>query len=373
MLTNQDYDDLTRPIIDLYNKLEIELIKEIASRFDTYDEIGGSLEWQIKKLNELGGLNQETVKKIARMSSKSETEIREMLKNAGYASIPIAAYKAIFDIGGIAIDPTSISIANVIDNVYKEVNTTFRLIQTKAQEAVRKAYMEIINKTVLEVSTGIYDYNTSIKKATEEMVRKGFNYVSYLSNDGTVRTTSIEAAVRRATLSAVNKVANESNHRFINELGAEYIETSWHEGARNKGDGFENHELWQGKVYKVHGEEPGYPNFEESTGYGDILGLGGVNCRHTHYAFFPGYSIPNKIPDDYDHDLYDQLQEQRKFERAIRYWKKRQAAASSLGDKDGLLKANEKLTEWTEKLQNLIDSNPKLKRDFTRERVYQAT
>lgn len=49
MLSNRDYDDLIRPIIDIYNDIESELLMEVAKRFATYDEVGGSLEWYTKK------------------------------------------------------------------------------------------------------------------------------------------------------------------------------------------------------------------------------------------------------------------------------------------------------------------------------------
>lgn len=41
-------------------------------------------------------------------------------------------------------------------------------------------------------------------------------------------------------------------------------------------------------------QEYDYPDFVETTGYGvDKLGLCGINCYHTFYAFIPGVSTPN--------------------------------------------------------------------------------
>lgn len=371
MLTTKDYDDLINPIIEIYNNIEIDLIKEIASMVANYDELSGSLEWYVKKLDELGGLNQKAINIIAKYSGKTEAEVKKMLSIGGYASVPLDEFKEIYDNGGMLVDPTLISIDDVIRNTWVQVQDTYKLINTKAIQGAKQAYMNVINQSYIEVSSGVYDYQTSIKRALEKMVDMGIQEATYDSG----YHLSIESAVRRDTLTAVNKVNGASNDRFISEMEAEYVEVSTHEGARNKGFGIENHEEWQGKVYKIEGSTDEYPNLEESTGYdvkshdGDILGLHGVNCRHNHWAFFPGYSVPKKYPDDYDTELYDLTQKQRYYERMIRKWKKRQAMYETLGDEKSALKAKEKTQEWQNKLQQFVEDNPKLKRDYNRERV----
>ena len=93
MLNDNELAALTQPIINIYSRIEYDLIVEIARRFDTYDEIGGSLEWQLKKLDELGTLNADAVKTIARFSEKSQSEIVEMLKKSTFANIDFDGLK----------------------------------------------------------------------------------------------------------------------------------------------------------------------------------------------------------------------------------------------------------------------------------------
>ena len=83
----RDIDSLTQPIINIYSQIELDLIKDIAKRFDVNDEIGGTMEWQLKKLDELGMLNSDTVKTIAKYSDKSEAEIYKMLEKSQFANI----------------------------------------------------------------------------------------------------------------------------------------------------------------------------------------------------------------------------------------------------------------------------------------------
>ena len=96
---------LTRPIIEIYEQIELDLLEAIAKRFDVYDKVGGSLEWQVTKLDEMGALNAEAVKIIAGYSKKSETEIRQMLKDAGFANIDKAALNKAYTNGFLFVDP----------------------------------------------------------------------------------------------------------------------------------------------------------------------------------------------------------------------------------------------------------------------------
>ena len=95
MLDDKQFEDLIRPISNIYSDIEYELLMEIASRFKNYDSLSGSLEWYTKKLDELGGLNQEAVRIIAKYSNKTEKEVKRVLEKAGYDAIPLQEYKRI--------------------------------------------------------------------------------------------------------------------------------------------------------------------------------------------------------------------------------------------------------------------------------------
>ena len=48
------------------------------------------------------------------------------------------------------------------------------------------------------------------------------------------------------------------------------------------------HAKWQGKIYSRSGNDPNYPDFKKSTGYGTGTGLCGWNCRHTFGPYIEG-------------------------------------------------------------------------------------
>ena len=374
MLSDNQLTALTQPIIAIYNQIEMALLEEVAKRFDVYDKIGGSLEWQLKKLDELGALTTESVKVIASMSKKGEKEIAKMLKDASLGNIDMDLLDAAFTNGFIFIDPKKLMLNDAlratIELSHKELGKTYKLIQTKALESARQAYMDIINRAYIETASGIYDYNTSIRGALRDMADQGIAGATYRRGNKYVKY-SIEGTVRRDTITAVNQLANKGAEKITKEIGAKYVEVSAHIGARvSDTNPIANHAGWQGKVYKLDGEDE-YPNLKKSTGYpDDIQGLGGVNCRHRMFPFFPGISVPNpnQIDEKENRKVYEATQKQRAMERNIRAIKKRLIVAKASNDTDLAKAYRKKLTQKQAELEQFCKKNG-LRRQTEREMV----
>lgn len=374
MLSDNELTALTQPIIEIYNQIEMELLEKVAKRFDVYDKIGGSLEWQLKKLDELGALTNESVKVIASMSKRGEKEIAQMLNDASLGNIDMDLLDAAFTNGFIFVDPQKLmqseALRATVELSYKELGKTYKLIQTKALESTKQAYMDIINRAYIETASGIYDYGTSIRGALRDMADQGITGATYRRGNKIVNY-SIEGTVRRDTITAVHQLANKGAEQATKEIGAEYVEVSAHIGARVAKDPIANHAGWQGKVYRLEGSEPKYPNLKEKTGYpGDIQGLGGVNCRHRMFPFFPGISKPNpyKVDPKENKKVYEATQKQRAMERGIRATKKRLTVAKASGDIEKAKEYRTKLTEQQKQIEKFCKDN-NLRRQTEREMV----
>lgn len=364
---------LTRPIIEIYEQIELDLLEAIAKRFDIYDKVGGSLEWQVTKLDEMGALNAESVKIISKYSKRSEKEIRQMLKEAGFANIDKAALNKAYTSGFLFVDPQEIManpiFASTLEDSFKELRTAFKLINTHALESVKHEYMGVLNRAYIDVSSGVYDYNTAIKRALKGMADNGIAGATY-KRAGKIVNYSIEAAVRRETMTAVHQAANRNSHDLAKELGTGYVEVSSHAGARtHPTNHIANHAYWQGKVYKIEGFDEKYGNLKTNTGYpDDILGLGGVNCRHRMFPFIPGFSTP--VMEQYDEKeaerIYRATQQQRAKERKIRALKKQLAVAQATGQPVKELKAE--LNRRYEDIIAFCEENG-LERDWNREMI----
>lgn len=368
-------ENLNDDLISVYTRIEYQLICEIAKRIQFYDKIGGSFEWQIKKLDELGKLNADCVKIISALSGKSREEVAKMLMKAGYGNIDMDELQKAFDAGQIDIEPAAMLESTAMQDVFSDaiqtMNQGMQLIQTRALESAKQEYMTVLNQAYIEVSTGTYDYNTSIRRALNNMAKKGITGATYMRS-GTVVHYSLEGTVRRDTMTAVHQLANRTSYKMCNDLGCDYVEISAHLGARvNATNPIANHAGWQGKIFKVHGSDEEYGNLKENTGYpDDILGLGGVNCRHRMYPFFKGISTPqkHKIDEVENEKVYKTTQKQRAKERAIRSTIREMGAAYYSGDREQFDKLKSKLSKQREDIALFCIEN-KIPRQAERESI----
>lgn len=375
MLKNEDYDTLTEFIVQIYRKIEMELLLDVAQRFSTYSSIDGSLEWYLKKLDDMNALSDNAIKIFAKYSGLSEEKIRNMLEKAQFGNFIKSDIDKAFEKGLSKVTYDSLVknklFKDTLESSYKALDKSFRLIQTKAIESQKQAYMDILNKAYIEVSSGTYSYSQSIKRGIENMAKKGITGISYKRKDGTIVNYSIEAAVRRDTLTATHKLANDVTFDSIEEMGTNYVDVSQHLGARvSDTNPIADHAGWQGKQYQIKGESKEYPNFAKATGYGDILGFGGVNCRHRVFAFFPGVSVPvsQQIAYEENREVYENTQHLRKLERDIRRLKKQKECMTVINENDEVAKLDKKIEAKSKEIDQFCDDH-NLKRDYSREQV----
>lgn len=375
-MNDKKINELIKPIIDIYDNLELEIVKDIANRFDNYDTLGGTLEWRLKKLDELRTFSNDMVELISEYTNKSKKEILQMLEEAQENTFNIDYLNKAYENGMIKVNPMKVlkspAFENIISNSYKELNKTFRMINTKALENVNQSYMDIINTAYVEVASGVFDYQSSIKRALNKMAEKGIKCASYERKDGTIVKYSLQGTIKRDIVTAIIQTACRSSMKMCEELDAEYVEVTSHLGART-GDGVNpitNHAHWQGKVYKLEGSDK-YDNFYTETGYGDILGLGGVNCRHNFYPYFPGIDEPSQIQYDEEENRkeYERQQKENRLNRKKQQQKRIKEVAIHNEDKEKIKETNKNIKKIDSEI-NDINTNYS---DITKELFGNAT
>ena len=381
MLTDNEVSKLIDPICTIYQQIEYDLIVDIANRLANYDNIDGVLQYRLEKLQEFQKLTPELLKIFAKYSGKSENEIKKLVNEAMGLNIDLSQLTKAYERDIIKVDPVvamqSPILREIADLSYKELTKTFSLIQTKAVESAKQAYINTLNTAYVEVASGNYSLQESLKKGLQRMARRGITGATYKRKNANGSYTyieySIEGVIRRDTVTAVHQLANKSSMELSKEIGADYVEISSHLGARtHPTNPIANHAGWQGGIYKIEGSNDKYRNLQEATGYpDDIQGLGGVNCRHRMFAFIPGISKPNPIKygdTEENERIYKATQEQRLKERQIRKLKKEIAAIKPLGDKQATQALEIKLKNKQSELQAHCDKHG-LKRDYSRELV----
>ena len=362
-MLDKQYEELLKPILDIYNEIETELLLNIAMRFDTYETLGGSLDWYLKRLQGMGAFNKENLAIIKKLSPKANKAIDKMIKGAGYQTI--------LTNGKMNLETLMASTVNrhIIQSILTDTLADVKIINTKALESANKAYMDILTKSYIETSGGVYSYEESIKRALVEMAKQGISGATYQRN-GKVVQYNLEGTVRRDVLTRAHKCSVDVQMNNVKELGGNLVYVSQHLGARtHPTDKWANHAGWQGKVYMVEGSSETYPNLIEATGYGDITGLAGVNCRHHIYPYIEGTPLPSRIDEEEDERVYALSQQQRKLERDVRQAKKELAVIKTMDDPDLTRKAKDKLEAKTDKLNAFVKAHKELKRDYARTRV----
>jgi len=365
-------EQLIKPLIGIYEDLELELIKDIAIRLNTYDGVKGSLKWYLDKLQDIGGFNTENLALLAEYSGKSQREVKRILQYAGYDTSKLDKYKPYIDDETLLNNPTSlyesVAVQNVINNAISGTNSMMNMIQTKALESAKEEYMKILTDTYIKVSSGVYSYDMAIKQGLKELAKNGFTGATYKNG----KRLSLESTVRRDILTRTHQLAGDIELEKAKELGTNLVYVTQHLGARIRTkytkEDYEVHAEWQGKVYMIDGSNDKYDNFYEKTGYGEMLGLCGVNCRHHFYATKEGWSHSELIDAKENEEAYLKQQEQRKYERRIRQFKREKEVAKQLDDKEELKSINSRYSKFNKEYNKFLEEN-NLRRDYTREYI----
>lgn len=360
MLTDNQLRNLQNELIDIYSKLEIELIISVAKRLNTYDTVDGTLEWQLRKLSEMNVLNKDLLSLISKYSNKTQKAIEDMLKQAMLANLDREYLNQAFKEGLTTIDYTSLTnspiFKRVLESSVYELSEHLSFINTKALESAKQSYIKTINRAYVEAETGVFSLNEAVARGIKEMAKKGFKGATYESG----RSIGIEAAVRRDTLSAIISNVNKNAIESAKKLNTNYVEVSKHLGARVSTNKIANHAGWQGKVYQIEGSSDKYGNLVEETGYGTIEGLGGVNCRHRVYPFFPGLSVEKttSINQEENEEVYNATQRLRALEREFRANKREWYATKETGDKATKKKCENKAKDILNKIKQIENEYP---------------
>lgn len=337
MLTPEYLDALPDALVELWRTVEDDILRDVARRIGKAGELTDTARWQLYRLEQAGLLRRDIVKLLARYAGKSEEEMRRILQQAGTQAL--ASDDAIYRAAGLA--PGSINrdkaLVNLLNAGYKQTSGLWRNLTATTAATVTGQFEAALDRAWLQVSSGAFDYKTAVKRAVDGLA-KDMKYITY----PTGHKDTLEVAVRRAVLTGVSQTSAKLQLARADEMGCEFVEVTAHAGARP------SHAEWQGKVFHRGGavtrDGVRYEDFERATGYGTGPGLGGWNCRHSFYPFWPGLSKPNYTPGalealnakdvEYNGKLYSRYeisQMQRELERKVRTAKRQYLAESEAG------------------------------------------
>ena len=205
-----------------------------------------------------------------------------------------------------------------------------------------KAYQHALDRAEMQILSGGINYNEAIKTAVKELADSGIKAVDYESG----HVDQIDVAVRRAVMTGIGQLCDKYTVQAAEYLGTSDFEISAHVGARDTGTGWQNHKVWQGKVYS-EGQGKRYPDIYSVCGLGYVDGLEGANCRHKRFPWVEGASertytdeqLKNIDPAPFSfqgkmYTAYEATQKQRQIERTVRKLTREKNAYKAAGLSD---------------------------------------
>lgn len=350
MITPEKYYTMPQPMVELAQRVEDYILSDICRRIKQDGYITATAEIQLSALIDRGWSADELMVRIQKITNLSYDVLTELYQQAAEESQRFE--KEVFD--KLGEKPPSVS-----EN--DELQAQIRAQATQTQETFKnltgsmgfsvnqngtqtflplaKTYQYILDRAQTEILSGGVSGQQAIKRAIRDLAASGIKTVSYASG----RVDQLDVAVRRATVTGMNQIAEAVNNENIDRFESPLVEVSAHGGARDTGSGYQNHKQWQGKVYYWAQKDrwnrqdlkAKYPDFESSTGYGRVDGLEGANCRHSKRVFIDGVSERlytekqlEKIDDpafEYEgkeYSTYEATQRQRLLERTQRKYKR---------------------------------------------------
>ena len=350
-------EQIPEEIRKIFKGLEDDVIEAILKRMEKIQEIIPASDYQLWRLDQIGSLRSDVKKKIQDALKLSKKEINKI-----YSETMKQNYvrdKRIYDELGTDQIPYEENepLQQLIEAVkmqtedeFKNITGTMGFITPTGPKLVEKEFTDLMDKALMEVTTGSFDYSTAIRTAVDEMVNSGVRWIDYESG----HHNRVDVATRRALMTGVRQVTGKIAEMNAESLGTDKFEVSAHATARP------DHQVWQGKVYT-------YDELVSVCGLGTGPGLCGWNCYHFYDPFYEGISV-RKYTDEQleqmnadankkasygnkEYTKYEATQEQRRLEtqmrglrEKIRYLKEHGGSKEDIQNKE--IKYNEYIARY---------------------------
>ena len=335
-------NELPRELIEVYNDLQSDVLRIIVKELKAEtppDKVFAKIQNKVSSYDNktqevLSVMFADSKKKAVKDGEKDfDEEDKEPVTNKEANSI---------------IEPLVISSMLILSQLNKK-------IVNNALNEYTKDYLYIKQPILRADDTRL---NTVFKK----LANKGITiYESF--GGGKSKNYSIENVLRRDVMYKVNQANSKVNMENFQKSSAKFIQVSSHPTARtwNKymKHPYEDHSSWQGKVYYSRDGEAiaGYEEFESTCGYGELLGIGGINCYHQFEMNYTGDNVATEYSKKEVERNYQLSQQQRAYERAIRQLKQAKSVYEEAGNEALANSIGKNITMATRQLKDFCEKN----------------
>lgn len=283
-MTPEQKGSLPLQVEKLFYDLQDRIFSDVVRRIKKTGEITSTADYQIHKLQILGDSTEfieEELKRTLQLSDPEIWTLYDKVSNWEYVRykdayeqingryIPLEENEQIQQWAQAIISQTENGIKNITQSLGVSVNIGGKQVFTPLADY----YQKYLDRACMDVVTGSFSYDTVLRRVVKEMTSSGIRTVDYASD----YSNRAPVAARKAIMTGVSQLSAQINRQIAKDLGTDTYEVTWHANHRPT-------HWWGGNVYS-------YQELESICHLGDVGGLCGANCRHSYYAFIPGYSV----------------------------------------------------------------------------------
>lgn len=310
-------NEMPRELIEVYNDLQVDLMRIIARNLKNNVTPNATTREIQTKIDEYLPMQTKVAAVIFKDSERKSVKSNEKIFNAEASETAEALTEAQADLTTAPLYEGAVEMIKDLNGKIS-INSSLKYATAYAQANYK---------------TGV----GNLKHIYRGLIKDGLTiYESF--GGGATRNYSIENMVRRNIISLVNRSNAEIDKNNFKRSSAVFVEVSSHPTARTATKymkfPYEDHSSWQGKVYysRDKGAVDGYEEFESTCGYGEMLGICGINCYHQFQMNYTGDSSATQYDKDEVERQYELSQKQRAMERAIRQLKQSKAVWEEAGE-----------------------------------------
>lgn len=218
MFTPDDMENFSNnQIVEMYQKLNIDLSKEIIRKIESLGDVSSYTKSQIRTLQLQGGKDifYKTLEKTSKLTAKQKREIIKLFNEIGEQAMK--GYTDVYKLKGLDYELSAENI-QLLDTIIKRTNTDLKNLTKSIAYASQKDFINGVDELYKKVITGSNDYSSAMKKTSNELAEKG---VTLTTKDG--RNEKIEVAVRRNLMTSIHQTAQSIAKNVGDEIGANCV------------------------------------------------------------------------------------------------------------------------------------------------------
>ena len=348
---------------------EQNVLTRIGKRIKKYGKLSLS---DVKSINNIAVVKQDMdaiTKELAKVTGYNISQIEQMygelLEEQHLANQPLYDYR-----GKKFVPFAENKELQAIARAYAKTTgeTMINLAKTKALcildhngnvNGLQKYYTDVLDKAVMQVTTGATDFHTAMRDSIIELGGSGVR-VDY----GGGVTRRLDTAVRQNLLWGAKQASTEYNTMIGEELGADGIEVDFHSNPRP------SHEFMQGKQY-VLGKARTINGIHFESADEALERLQDYGCLHYKTPIICGISEPRYSPEELkrlneqnakkytvdgkEYSGYEVTQMQRRLESSVRNEKTTRDLAKASGDNALVKRCNERIKAYQGKYNEISE------------------